>query len=126
MSAKRRPSIEIQQRKMEEWRLNEQREHHIAEIKKRIQCLQTDYKSNLARLHELEAKAMPMKPDIQASLRTQLDHYCSLLYAGHETRNIGLSWIIKTIWYLGGRLDSLNFPSVLDPESAYLTEVRFA
>ncbi len=121
---RRRSSLGPRQFSLKEEQRKELREQYLAESKRRLTGLQTEYKANIARLHELEAQSQPLKQKLLANMRQQLKHYYSLLYSAKDLRNTGLAWIIKTIWYLGGKLDNVHFPSVLDAESIkYLTDV---
>ncbi len=122
---RRRTTVGLRQFTLKEAQRQDIREKNLAESKARLVDLQIEAKANIARLHELEAQSQPLKQKISASIRQQLKHYYSVLYNANDLRNTGLVWVIKTIWYLGGKLDHARFPGLLDVDSiAYLTDVR--
>ena len=55
-----------------------------------------------------------IKNEMQEIRHHQVAHYLNLIEDGTETRNQGLSWIIKTIWYLGFDVDMRRLPAFLD------------
>ena len=115
---------ELHQRYIEERKEKEKKETQIATIKENIGSLRAQYNCNVSLVHKLDAQIEEIKPEIKACLKTQLDYYYELLRIGKDTRGVGLSWIIKTIWYLGGKIHLRKFPKVLDQESIkFLLEV---
>jgi len=63
---------------------------------------------------ELSGKIEVLKYQL-AILREELyEHYHKLLMEGVDTRNEGLSWIIKAIWNLGKNVNMSKFPHFLD------------
>ena len=92
---------------------------------KQLEALRGQYDINLKQIHSLDEKIEQIKPELKACLKNQLDYYYALLQSGIDTRSLGLSWIIKTVWYLGGKINMQRFPKRLDTETtACLLEVR--
>lgn len=101
----------------------EKLDQQIAIATQVVDGLRSQYLSSLATVHRLEREIADIKPEIAAVTKKQLDHYYELLSTGKETRGQGLSWAIKTIWYLKGNIKPSDLPKSLDAESVnYLIE----
>lgn len=88
-----------------------------------LETLRSNYGASIATVHRLEREIADIKPEIEAIRKKQLDYYYTVLAAGKETRGQGLSWAVKTVWYLKGNVKPDNLPKSLDPESVnYLIE----
>lgn len=114
---------EAHQRYIEERKEKEKLDQQIAVATQVVQELRSQYLSSIATVHRLEREISDIKPEIEAITKKQLDFYYNLLSIGKETRGQGLSWAIKTIWYLKGNVGPDNLPKSLDAESVnYLIE----
>ena len=65
-------------------------------IKKREQI-----KKKSIEVAELDIKVESIKSELEALQVQQIDHYYRVLQLGMDTRQEGLSWIIKSLWILG-------------------------
>ena len=70
--------------------------------------------SNKREMVNYQKKMHYIKGEMQEIRQTQVEHYLSLIEEGSDSRNQGLSWIIKAIWYLGFDVDMQRLPSFLD------------
>lgn len=118
---------EMHQRYINDLKEKEKRDSQISDISQRIESSRAQYDCNMEIIHKLDSQLEQIKPEIKALLQNQIDYYYNLLYKGEDSRNMGLSWIIKTIWYLGGKLHMQRFPKILDADSVkYLINVLFS
>jgi len=114
---------EAHQRYVEERKEKEKLDQEIVETTQAVEQLRSQYLSSIATVHRLEREISDIKPEIRCITKKQLEFYYALLAEGKETRGYGLSWVIKTIWYLKGNVTADRFPKPLDPESInYLIE----
>ncbi len=89
-----------------------------------MESTKAQYDCNMSMIHSLDRQLEQIRPEIEALLQNQLDYYYELLNVGADVRNMGLSWVIKTIWYLGGKIHMQRFPKALDSDSIkYLLEI---
>ena len=86
--------------------INEQKLVQVEEAKKKTQ-----------EIKQLEELITTKNKHLDKSLETLLDHYHKILYEGLDTRQEGLSWVIKAIWKLGQNVNISFFPKFLDPIS---------
>ena len=69
------------------------------------------------KINDLENKILALRNN-KNNIRNQLmEHYKELLYQGTETRQEGLSWIIRAIWNLKKDVPIEFFPNFLDLNS---------
>lgn len=96
----------------------------VSEINNQIATLRDAYMGNLANIHRIERQISDIKPEIIAIMKRQLDYYYAIMAEGKDTRGQGLSWTIKTIWYLKGDVEPKDLPKCLDNDSInYLLSV---
>lgn len=60
-----------------------------------------EIKANSAQIAELDVKVESIKGELEALQVQQIDHYYKVLQFGMDTRQEGLSWVIKALWILG-------------------------
>jgi septal ring factor EnvC (AmiA/AmiB activator) len=114
---------EAHQRYIEERKEKEKLDQQIIVATEVVEQLRRQYSESMGTVHRLEREISDIKPEIAAITKKQLDFYYDLLAIGKETRGQGLTWTIKTIWYLKGNVQPNNLPKALDPESVnYLLE----
>ena len=83
--------------------LNEQTLAHIEKAKLKGE--------EIKKLEELIAAKSRI---LEKRIETLIDHYHQILYEGLDTRQEGLSWVIKDIWKLGQNVKLSFFPKFLD------------
>ncbi len=76
-------------------RIQLKHEDLMAEIKSELVRSKGVYQNNLGQIRELQRDITHLKQIIAENRSTQLDYYFALLEGGVDTRNFGLSWIIK-------------------------------
>ena len=60
-----------------------------------------EIKRKSVEIAELDIKVESIKSELEALQVQQIDHYYKVLQFGMDTRQEGLSWIIKALWILG-------------------------
>ncbi len=106
-------------RYIEEKRDNDRKGQQQQQLVLQLEKLKHDYCLNLERIHALDKEIETLKPELQASLAAQIYYYYGLLKTGEETRNVGLSWVVKAILYLEGKSPSvLKYPKFVDCDEA--------
>ena len=98
-------------------REKERIEQESNRVIKKMVVTKKSYAENTKIIKNLELDIENLKPEIKLITKLQLDYYYGLLHDGNEIRLQGLSWIIKTIWYLKGNLSQRHFPRYLDNSS---------
>lgn len=113
----RRGTIIIHQRYIEELKEREKFDSEISSISEEVEALREAYSGNMSHVHIIEKQIADIKPEIIAIRKRQLDYYYKILFEGRDNRGQGLSWVIKTIWYLKGDVGPKDFPKSLDNDS---------
>lgn len=75
-----------------------------------------DIKKKRSTRNELETRLADKKEQLSQKKKLLLLHYHKLLLEGRDTRNDGLSWIVKAIWNLGKNVIPAFLPRFFDPE----------
>ena len=70
---------------------------------------------NTKRAKELDLLVKQTRGELRAIRSSQVQHYFSTLKEGTDTRNEGLSWVVKALWSLGQKVTIDRFPGFLDP-----------
>ncbi len=119
----RRKGSSAEHEKDQETRRNQLKEidrlaNELADIKISIKLTHEEYKTSVIGIHQLEQETLHIKPQIKANIQKQLDYYLALLAQGNDTRNIGLTWILRAIWYLEQKQTThFVWPRFLDEDS---------
>ncbi len=110
---------EMHARRMEILKEKEKVQARIESSEKNVEKYKGEYEDNLRRIHGLEYEMSQIKPEIDANIKKQVSYYYTLLEEGKDTRNNGLSWIIKSLWYLEHKFPTqARFPSYLEEETS--------
>lgn len=67
----------------------------------------------------MNAKCRALRQEIQAIREEQNNHYHQILQYGTDTRQEGLVWVLKAIWYLDSNINLSKLPKFLDPLSIH-------
>ena len=104
-------------RQIEEIKAKDKLDTLILEAKEEEEKWKLTYEKNLDKAKKLQYEISQIKPEIKINRSAQMEYYLYLLEGGKDTRNLGLGWILKTIWYLGGKTPNYEkFPKFLDSE----------
>ena len=82
-----------------------------------IERYQNKLRYNTTLIFGLEKKLHLLKPELKALCKQQSEYYHNILQQGCDTRNIGMSWVIKIIWELGKQVNPKYSPYFLDNTS---------
>jgi len=102
-----------------------------AGLRKNAEGNRLQYEKNAKHIKDLTTKMHALKLEIRNVKKKQINYYHQVLSAGIDTRQEGLVWIIKVIWYLGANVALNKLPRFLDEKAVeYLfkvakLEVRF-
>jgi len=88
---------------------------------KSLENMKKQFQENVKKSHELDYEIKQIHPEIESNIQKQIEYYYNLLDEGTDTRNHGLSWIVKTIHYLEQKLPApIKFPKFLEEETVTL------
>jgi hypothetical protein len=72
--------------------------------------------AHIEELQQIKEKKHKYKFELASIKNDLIVHYHRLLHDGTDTRNEGLTWIIKAIWSLGFNILMSYLPKFLDEE----------
>ena len=87
------------------------------EITQKLDKLEVKKSNILIRLDMCEKNLKDLKKELKIVRDDLIKHYHKLLFEGKDTRNEGLSWIIRAIWKLKMNVIMSYLPSFLDEKS---------
>ena len=87
------------------------------EISQKLDKLEVKKSNILIRLDMCEKNLKDLKKELKIVRDDLIKHYHKLLFEGKDTRNEGLSWIIRAIWKLKMNVIMSYLPSFLDEKS---------
>ena len=87
------------------------------EITHKLESLIIKKDNILIRLDSCEKNMKDLKSELKIVKTELIKHYHKLLYEGKDTRNEGLSWIIRSIWKLKINVIMSYLPKFLDQKS---------
>ncbi|OMJ94465.1 hypothetical protein SteCoe_2369 [Stentor coeruleus] len=87
------------------------------EAQQHIEMLQIDISHLSRELTELDANTSKMRNELKVVRKELIGHYSSLLKKGDDSRNQGLSWIVKLFLKLKHEVRKEMFPACLDDKS---------
>ena len=118
----RRPSISMDKVKSKEFenmiKLEQIKLHkRKLDITPKLQSLLLKKNNIVIKLDMFEKNLADLKKDLEKVRDDLIKHYHKLLFEGKDTRNEGLSWIIRAIWKLKMNVIMSYLPSFLDEKS---------
>lgn len=87
------------------------------EAQQHIEMLQIEISHLSRELTELDANTSNMRNELKIVRKELISHYSALLKKGDDSRNQGLSWIVKLFLKLKHEVRKEMFPSCLDDKS---------
>ena len=99
--------------KLEQMKLQKRK----VEITQKLDKLEVKKSNILIRLDMCEKNLKDLKKELKIVRDDLIKHYHKLLFEGKDTRNEGLSWIIRAIWKLKMNVIMSYLPSFLDEKS---------
>ena len=86
----------------------------IKNINVKIDKLKKEKNEILKRINDVEKQKEILRIKKQSIIQELYRHYLGILKTGKDTRNEGLSWVIKEIFLLGKKVLTSYFPEYLD------------
>ncbi len=90
------------------------RHHTIQTYGDQILQLRKEHDAKESALAKVQSKIESIKFEVARLREEQCEHYHGLLSGGLDTRQEGLSWIVKEIWALGRNVNLTKLPPYLD------------
>jgi hypothetical protein len=90
------------------------------EFQELVLTLEKEVADNSAKTQELDIKVRDLRGLLRSLHSQQIDHYRKILHDGLDTRSEGLSWVVKSLWKLGEKVEVSMFPPFLDLTSIHV------
>ena len=85
-------------------------QHKLEDIAEKRDIIAKNFKD----VKGLDSKVESIKIELDSVELSQIQHYYRVLQIGLDTRQDGLSWILKALWILGEDVKVSKFPKYLD------------
>jgi hypothetical protein len=95
-------------------KIKDKRDEEISSIKNKLKSLEQTKIENRNKIKSCKETITKMKEQLDILKNKLLLHYHQLLNDGKDTRNEGITWIIKAIWNLGSNVIISYMPNFLD------------
>ncbi|CAI2386477.1 unnamed protein product [Moneuplotes crassus] len=99
------------------WKVKEKIRGVIKHKQEDIQAKKGLILENKKVIEKIESKTQSIKAEIEEIEFAQIQHYYKVLQIGLDTRQEGLSWVLRALMMLGETVKISKFPRFLDPKA---------
>lgn len=96
------------------WKVKDKIRDVIEHKKKDIEDKTMEIREVQQQVRAMDATVESVKQELDSIEMEQVQHYYQVLQIGIDTRQDGLSWVLKTLWTLGENVKISKLPTYLD------------